>query len=58
MIAGIRLIKPKRQSKIAIIISKPIGAALETTLSGTLWAKNVSVAALDSITIFLIFPLP
>ena len=58
MIAGIKLIKPKRQSKIAIIISKPIGVALETTLSGTLCAKNVSVAALDSITIFLIFPLP
>ena len=56
--AGIRLIRPRRQSKLAISTSSPIGVALDTTLSGRLCARNVSVAAEESITIFRIFPVP
>ena len=56
--AGIRHMIPNLQSKTAIKMISPIGVALETALSGRVCARYVSVAALESMTIFRILPVP
>jgi hypothetical protein len=56
--AGIRHISPSRQSNTAITASSAMGVAMETALSGRLCARYVSVAALESETIFRILPVP
>ena len=55
---GIRLIRPSLQSNMNRKASITTGVAIEPALSGSWWARYVSVAAGASVTAFLSLPLP